>query len=302
MSPGHKRQVAAGFVRRGRCSGRKACRYFRLHRSTYRYNAKEPDAWKKRLRSEVRRLSEQYSAWGYKKITRLLRQEGWRVGKRLVQRIRRDLGLRVPTRRARRRRRGESTGLPTRATHRGHVWSWDFIHGRTLRGGGLRMLNVLDEYTRECHVIHVDRRVRGTHVFSLLQRLVQRHGAPEYIRSDNGSEFIHKNLRDWLADAGIKTLYIEPGSPWQNGYIESFHARLREECLDREWLWTLTEARVVIEDWRREYNLIRPHGSLKMHSPVQFAEECEPQRQLACLDVAPLHERYSLMNPALGLT
>ena len=256
----------------------------------------------KQLRSAVRRLSEQYSAWGYKKITRLLRQEGCRVGKRLVRRIRRELDLRIPARRRKRRRRGLSTGLPTQATHRGHVWSWDFIHDRTQRGGQLKILTLVDEYTRECHLIHVARRLRARQVLRLLQRLVDQNGAPEHIRSDNGSEFIHRCLRAWLDQAGIKTLYIEPGSPWQNGFIESFHARLREECLQREWLYTLTEARVVIEDWRREYNLIRPHGSLQLKSPAEFASSCDPYRQAGLLDEASLLERYSHLNPALALT
>ena len=160
----------------------------------------------------------------------------------------------------------------------------------------------MDEYTRECHLIHVARRLRARQVLRLLQRLVDQNGAPEHIRSDNGSEFIHRCLRAWLDQAGIKTLYIEPGSPWQNGFIESFHARLREECLQREWLYTLTEARVVIEDWRREYNLIRPHGSLQLKSPAEFASSCDPYRQAGLLDEASLLERYSHLNPALALT
>ena len=157
MSPGHKRQVAEGLAARGRCSGREVCRYLKLHRSTYRYAAKEPNAWKKRLRAAVRGYSLKKRKWGYVKITRLLKNDGWSVGKRQVQRIRRELGLRLPRRKPRGRRTGRSTGLPTQATHRGHVWCWDFIHDRTVRGGRLKMLTVVDEYTRECHLIHVAR-------------------------------------------------------------------------------------------------------------------------------------------------
>ena len=271
MSPGHKRQVALGFVSQGRCSGRAACRYFKLERSTYRYRAKEADGWMKRQRTAVRRHSLAHRSWGYAKITKLLKDEGWSVGKRQVQSIRRELGLRIPKKKPKRRRRGHSTGLPTKATHRGHVWCWDFIHDRTVRGGSLKMLTVVDEYTRECHLIHVDRRIRATTVRDQLFRLIERHGAPEYIRSDNGSEFIEKSLQAWLKTLEIKTLFIEPGSPWQNGYIESFHSRFREECLEREQLWTLSEARVVLEDWRMEYNYLRPHKSLKLESPKSFA-------------------------------
>jgi putative transposase len=208
---------------------------------------------------------------GYPKITRLLKGEGWNVGARKVQRLRRELGLMVPPKKPRKRRQGVSTGLPTTATHRNHVWTWDFVHDVTMRGGKLRMLTVLDEYTRECRCIHVERRINANKVRQVMTRLIDEHGAPEYIRSDNGSEFIESNLREWLAAEGIKTLYIDPGSPWQNGFIESFHARFREECLNREQLWTLTEARVVIEDWRFKYNHIRPHRSLGYVTPIQFA-------------------------------
>ena len=133
------------------------------------------------------------------------------------------------------------------------------------------MLTVLDEYTRECRCIHVERQINADKVRQVMARLIDEHGVPECIRSDNGSEFIESNLREWLKNEGIKTLYIDPGSPWQNGFIESFHARLREECLNREQLWTLTEARVVIEDWRYKYNHIRPHRSLGYITPIQFA-------------------------------
>lgn len=309
MSPGHKRQVASGFVSRGRCSGRQVCRYFKLHGSTYRYQAREPNAWMKKLRAAVRRYSLKHRRWGYVKITRLLQQEGWSVGKRLVQRIRRELGLRIPRKKPKRHRRGVSTGLPTQATHRGHVWCWDFIHDRTVRGGRLKMLTVVDEYTRECHLIHVDRRIRARDVLAQLFRLIEQHGTPGYIRSDNGSEFIEASLQGWLDQAGIQTLYIDPGSPWQNGYIESFHSRFREECLDREQLWTLSEARVVLEDWRNEYNHIRPHKSLNLQTPKEFAADAPggPSGRASPslrphLDKASMIERYSTHHLAPILT
>ena len=217
------------------------------------------------------RLLAEESQMGICKDHTVVENDGWSVGKRPVQRIRRELGLRLPGRKPRGRRKGLSTGLPTQATHRDHVWCWDFIHDRTVRGGRLKMLTVLDEYTRECHLIHVARRVRAADVLNQLYRLIQRHGAPADIRSDNGSEFIEAALQGWLADAEIHTLYIDPGSPWQNGYIESFHARFREEGLEREQLRTLTEARVVLEDWRRQYNEVRPHKSLGLETPKSFA-------------------------------
>jgi putative transposase len=243
------------------------------------------------------------------KITRLLKNDGWSVGKRQVQRIRRELGLRLPCRKPRQRRCGVSTGLPTKATHRGHVWCWDFIHDRTVRGGRLKMLTVVDEYTRECHLIHVARNIRAVDVLSQLFRLIGQHGMPEFIRSDNGSEFIETSLRTWLRRAEIKTLYIDPGSPWQNGYIESFHSRFRDECLEREQLWTLTKARVVLEDWRREYNEERPHKSLGLETPKAFALA---QQAGLCgratpslrprLDNASILERYLTHNLVPALT
>jgi transposase InsO family protein len=296
-----------GFVTKGRCSGRQACRYFNMHRSTFRYKAKEPDAWQKHLRAAVKRYSLKHRRWGYPKITRLLQEDGWKVGKRMVQRIRRELGLRVPKRKPRRRRQGHTTGLPTKAEHRGHVWTWDFIHDRTVRGGRLKMLTVVDEFTRECHLIHVARRIQAKDVLSQLFRLICRHGAPEHIRSDNGSEFIEQTLQQWLHDAGIRTLYIDPGSPWQNGFIESFHSRLREECLEREQLWTLSEARVVIEDWRIEYNHVRPHRSLELETPKGFATVTQggfcgrpPASLRRHLDSTTILDRYLTYNLAPG--
>ena len=282
MSPGHKRQIIEELVTRGRCTARAACRHFELHRSTFAYKAKEPDAWLAKLKAALRRVSNQHPEMGYTKITKLLKDEGWKVGTRVVQRLRSELGLAVPAKKPKKRRQGVSTALPTKAKHRGHVWTWDFVHDTTVRGGKLRMLNVIDEYTRQCLCIHVDRRINARKVRQVLSELIDIHGAPEHIRSDNGSEFIECNLRTWLAQNQIKTLYIDPGSPWQNGYIESFNARFREECLNREQLWTLSEARVVIKDWCWKYNNIRPHRSLGYITPLEFTQkqiEEEPTTQ-----------------------
>ncbi len=199
-------------------------------------------------------------------------------------------------------RQGVSTGLPTKATRRGHVWTWDFVSDATVRGGALKMLTILDEHTRECHVLRPDRAMRAADVLTWLERAIKIHGAPAFLRSDNGPEFIAREVQRWLSEQQIKTLYIDPGSPWQNGFVESFHGRLRDECLNQdpgspwqngfvesfhgrlrdeclnqEQLWTLTEARVVIEDFRCHYNERRPHGKLGYQSPVRFAAL---QRQL----------------------
>jgi putative transposase len=185
-------------------------------------------------------------------------------------------GCEVPPTKRKVIRRGVSTGLPTTATHRNHVWTWDFIADATVRGGALRMLTILDEYTRECHVLWVDRALKAADVLHWLQQAIAQHGAPEYLRSDNGSEFIAKIVQRWLQEQRIKTIYIEPGSPWQNGFVESFHGRFRDECLNRELLWTLTEARVVVGDYRRKYNAVRPHSRLGYDSPAMFAARICP--------------------------
>ena len=263
-------------VAAGLCSGRAACRILRLSRCTYWYRGRAPTPAQERLRQRLHALSQAHPRYGYRRIAALLRQEGWRVGKRQIQRLRWVEGLRVPPTKQKLIRRGISTGLPTQATHRGHVWTWDFIADATVRGGALKMLTILDEHTRECHVLRADRALRASDVLAWLQKAIAEHGAPEYLRSDNGSEFIARVVQRWLAEHHIKTIYIEPGSPWQNGFVESFHGRFRDECLNREQLWTLTEARVVIEDYRREYNQRRPHSRLGYVSPAQFAAQTSP--------------------------
>lgn len=276
LSPAHRRDLAQQIVAAGACSGRAVCRILHLARSSYWYQGKPPTPVAEQLRQRLRELAEQHPRYGYRRIAALLRQEGWCVGKRQVQRLRRAEGLRVPPTKRKVIRRGVSTGWPVRATHRGHVWTWDFIADATVRGGALKMLTILDEYTRECHVLRADRALRAVDALCWLERAIAEHGAPEHLRSDNGPEFIAQAVQRWLRQQQIKTIYIDPGSPWQNGFVESFHGRFRDECLDREQLWTLTEARVVVEDYRCEYNHRRPHSRLGYRSPKQFALQPTP--------------------------
>ena len=271
ISPEQRRRAARAVVASELCSGRAACRFLKVSRSTYWYRSKEPTSQEQRLLKRLKELSEKHARYGYRRIAALLRQEGWPVGKRHVQRLRRSSGLRVPPTKRKVVRRGLSTGLPTKAEHRGHVWSWDFISDATTRGGALRMLTILDEYTRECHVLRADRALKSADVLEWMERAIAEHGAPAYLRSDNGPEFIAKEVQRWLAANAIRTIYIEPGRPWQDGFVESFHGRFRDECLNREQLWTLTEARVVIEDYRHQYNHHRPHSKLGYQSPKRFA-------------------------------
>lgn len=223
------------------------------------------------------RMSRAHPTLGYKKIAAKLREIGFCVNKKQVQRIRREEGLQVPPSKPRRRRQGHSTGLPQKAMHRNHVWAWDFVSDYTERGGAVRTFNLIDEYTRECHCIWANRAIKSEDVLRALQSAIEMHGAPEYIRSDNGSEFIAHIIQRWLMENKIKTIYIDPGCPWQNGYAESFNSRFRQECLNREVLYTLTESRVVFEDWRRYYNEERPHRSLSLQTPSQFAKNINAQ-------------------------
>lgn len=276
VSPAQRRALAQEVVNEKMCSQRAACRFLRLARSTFNYRERSPTPAQEQLRKRLRELSAEHPRYGYRRIAALLRREGWEVGKRHIQRLRRAAGLRVPATRRKNIRRGVSTGLPTTAMHRNHVWTWDFIADATVRGGALRILTILDEYTRECHVLRVDRALKSADVLAWLQKAIAAHGAPAYLRSDNGSEFIARVVQQWLKKNHIKTIYIEPGSPWQNGFVESFQGRFRDECLNREQLWTLTEARVVVGDYREQYNQVRPHSRLGYESPAVFAAQSCP--------------------------
>ena len=266
LSPAHRRAGAMEVVAAGMCSRRAACRILRLARSTLSYQGRRPTTAEQQLRKRLHELSVAHPRYGYRRMAALLRREGWRVGQRHIQRLRRMEGLRVPPARRKLIRRGISQ---------------DCRHGRVIaitcgRGISLRMLTILDEHTRECHVLRADRALRSHDVLAWLQKAIEQHGAPEYLRSDNGSEFIARIVQRWLAEQQIKTIYIEPGSPWQNGFVESFHGRFRDECLNREQLWTLTEARVVIEDFRHRYNHERPHSKLGYESPAGYAARICP--------------------------
>ena len=276
VSPSQKRRAVQGVVQAGLCSQRRACRYLGLHRSSHRHPSRQPSDWLLRLHAQVGVLSHRYPRLGYRKLVRLLRKEGWQVGRKLVQRIRREGGLRVKRWMKRPRRRGKSTGtIPTRAERINHVWSWDFISDRTDNGGKRRILSVIDEYSRECLALHVARKLTAADLVEVMAKLVTQRGVPAHIRSDNGSEFVARALQSWLASQHIKTLSIEPASPWQNGHVESFHGSLRDECLDRELMLSLAEARVVIEDYRQHYNEERPHGGIGYRTPAQAFNEAQ---------------------------
>jgi transposase InsO family protein len=225
------------------------------------------------LRSKIIELATQYGRYGYRKITALLKVGGWRVNHKRVERIWRQEGLKVPQKQPKRKRLWINDGscIRLRPQHKDHVWSYDFVHERTHDGRALKILTIMDEYTRECLGIHVSRKMTSQGVIEQLSHLFLTRGIPHYIRSDNGPEFTAKEVRDWLAGLDVQTLFIEPGSPWENGYIESFNGTLRYELLDGEIFMTLKEAQVLTEQWRQEYNQIRPHDSLCNRPPAPEA-------------------------------
>ncbi len=240
------------------------------HRSTQRRVPRGRDD-EARLTADIIALARQYGRYGYRKIAELLRSTaGWIVNDKRVERIWRREGLKVPTKQPKRGRLWLSDGscIRLRAERPNHVWSYDFVEDRTHDGRKYRMLNVIDEFTHECLAIRVSRKLKATDVIDVLSDLFILRGVPEHIRSDNGAEFTAKAVQDWMTAVGAKTAYIAPGSPWENGFIESFNARLRDELLDGEIFYSLKEAQVIIESWRRHYNTLRPHGSLGYKPPA----------------------------------
>ena len=253
-------------------SERRACSVVGQPRATQRRHLKTPDD-EAALTAAIVRLATRYGRYGYRRIREMLVAEGWRVNVKRVYRIWRREGLKVPMKQPKRGRLWLNDGscVRLRPQRPNHVWSYDFVQDRTQDGRAFRMLVVLDEFTRRCLAIVVARRLRSDDVLQCLTDLFVTHGPPEHIRSDNGPEFIAINVREWLGRLGVKTLYIEPGSPWENGYIESFNSRFRQELLDRELFLGLEDARWCVDRWRLDYNHHRPHSSLGYIPPAVFA-------------------------------
>jgi putative transposase len=242
-------------------------------RATQRLRPPVSDAEAK-LVARIIELATKYGRYGYRRITALLNQESWQVNHKRVERIWRREGLKVPKKQPKRGRLWLNDGscIRLRPEHKDHVWSYDFVTARTADGRAFKMLTIIDEYTRECLAILVERRLTSQDVIDQLFNLFVFRGIPEHIRSDNGPEFTAREVRKWLARLGVKTLFIEPGSPWENGYIESFNGKLRDELLNREIFTTLTEAKVLIAEWRKEYNQVRPHSAKGYKPPAPEAK------------------------------
>jgi putative transposase len=253
-------------------SERRACRALGQHRSTQRKKPVSSDD-ETALTADIIELARQYGRYGYRRITAMLRRAGWVVNKKRVERIWRCEGLKVPAKQPKRGRLWLNDGscVRLRPVRPNHVWSYDFVADRTHDGKAFRMLCIIDELTREALAIRVARKIKSADVIEALADLFILRGVPAHIRSDNGPEFVALALREWIAAVGAKTAYIEPGSPWENGYCESFNGKLRDELLNGEIFYSLKEAKTVIEAWRRHYNTIRPHSSLGYQPPAPEA-------------------------------
>lgn len=256
-------------------SERRACELIDQPRSSQRYRAAEADD-ERELVKRMKQLAAAHPRYGYRRIWALLRAEKFAVNLKRVHRLWKREGLRVPKKQRKRRRFGQSANGCTRrrAEHMNHVWSYDFVFDQTADGKRLKLLPVVDEFTRGCLAIEVERSLTAQDVVATLAYLFELRGAPKFIRSDNGPEFVADAVKRWLATSGAQTLYIEPGSPWENAYVESFNGKLEDELLDREQFQTLKEAKVLVEDYRVDYNGHRPHSSLDYMTPAAFAASC----------------------------
>jgi putative transposase len=250
-------------------SERRACRVLGPHRSTQRKVPTTPDD-EAALTADIIELARQFGRFGYRRITQMLKAAGWSINHKRVERLWRREGLKVPSKQPKRGRLWLNDGscIRLRAERPNHVWSYDFVADRTHDGKAYRLLCIIDEFTREALAIRVARRLNSTDVIEALCDLFITRGVPAHIRSDNGPEFIAIALRRWIGAVGAKTAYIAPGSPWENGYVESFNGKLRDELLNGELFYTLAEAKIVIEQWRRYYNTVRPHSSLGYSPPA----------------------------------
>jgi len=242
------------------------------------------------LIADMHRLAVRWPRFGCRRITACLRREGWRVNLKRVHRLWKAEGLQIRKKARKHRRMGTSDNAcdRRRPRYKDHVWGYDFLSERTERGGQVKLLSVVDEFTRECLAIEVRRSFRGQDVVAALEELFASRGRPKYLRSDNGPEFACKAVRKWLGKSGVGTRFIEPGSPWENGYVESFNGKLRDECLNGELLLSLAEARYVVERWQLDYNHHRPHSRLGWQTPASFAAVCRGHRRPCAASASPL--------------
>lgn len=275
VSPARRREAADQLQQGFEVSERRACRVVQQPRSTQRYRPRDRDineSLVKRMHELVRR----HPRFGYRRIWALLRAEGFGVNRKRVWRLWKREGFKVVQKQRKKRRLGCSANgiVRHRPQHKDHVWAWDFIHDRDRGNRPLKWFTLIDEYTRECLALEVERSMTAAEVIDVLAQVLLIRGVPQHIRSDNGPEFIAQAMRRYLEIAGVGSLYIEPGSPWENGYEESFHGRLRDEFLNAEDFADLREAKVLGAAWRSDYNHRRPHSSLGYQTPAAYAAQC----------------------------
>ncbi len=272
VNPRDRRRAVERLVTERGLSQRHACQLVGIQRCTARY-VRHTRSGEAETVALIREYAHEQPMYGYRIITAMLKHDGFHINRKRVYRIWRQEGLQLPRRKVGKRHFGDSTGTLRRAIRPNEVWTYDFLESRTERGGKLRILTILDEYTRECLTVHVARSISSRQVVQVLEWLFLLRGAPTYLRSDNGPELIAYALQQWLRDQQCSTIYITPGSPWENPFIESFNGTFRSDCLKR-WLFADGhEAQIVIEQWRQEYNHRRPHSSLGYLAPVAFAEQ-----------------------------
>jgi len=282
VSPLLRRTAVNYLVERGKCSKRCACRLVNISRSVLEYTHRRPQE-EKELNERIKELAYQHRRYGYRRITRLLEQEGKRVNHKRVYRLWQLEGLSLRKSRFKRKKAARTKGEMQRAEFPNHVWTYDFMDDVTERGNQIRILNVVDEFSRECLAIRVGRSITSREVIEVLEYLSLKRGMAEYIRSDNGPEFIAKAIKEWLDKHGAKSILIQPGSPWENSYVESFNGKLRDECLNQEIFSSIEQAGIVLENWRQEYNNYRPHSALGGISPSEYVRRYQVSQKLEAL-------------------
>jgi putative transposase len=293
-----KKQVARTFTEAGKASICFMCRLLELPRSSFYILSKVSPA-KRDLEREIVKISEDKPRYGYRRVAALMRRSGKPINVKRVQRVRSRHGLQVRKKQRKTRRIEPNSIKRLRASKPNEVWSWDFVYDETANGQGMRILSVVDEYTRQCFSLRPRRSYRATDVIEVLDELILENGSPVYLRSDNGPEFIAYALQDHLAKQGINTHYIKPGSPWEQPYVESFHDKLRDELLNREIFYSLEEAKIILGSWRDEYNAERPHSSLNYQTPNEYAEAYA--KPPGATRPRPQQADVSLTTPAIHL-
>ena len=273
------RREVVEFIKTRNLSERRGCALTGLNRKSHRYIKRRKPL--KAVTEKIRQLAMQHPSFGYRRVWALLRREAIKINLKKVYRLWKQEKLSLPKRKPRKLRAKSTNGIMPKAEYANQIWTYDFVFDQSLSGKSLKMLTLIDEYSRECLAVEVGISITSQKVRTILQRICLGRGFPEMLRSDNGAEFIGQAVNLWLAENAIKPLFIAPGKPWQNGKCESFNGKLRDECLSREWFSSVREAQVIIEKWRKFYNEERPHSSLEYLTPLEFKSKMESNKSLA---------------------